>query len=249
MSAASAAWERDWVRLPLEGAHNVRELGGYPAADGRPLCFHRFLRADSLSYLTADDAAFLQGYGLRTIIDLRGIGEAERDPDVRIDGVSYHHIPLFDVNIADSAQNTELNALDAEGVYELVLTNLKAVGDCLRTIAAADEGCILFHCSAGKDRTGILAYILMALAGCDRWDCVAAYIPSRVNIMRTEWFPYMWETHKDADDWAHFDSHYSTIEHAIDWISANFGSVEDYVLACGVSKDEIAAIRARLLEP
>ena len=67
----SNVYSQCWARLPLEGACNVRELGGYPTASGAMTQYHRFLRSDSLGSLTPADERFLHDYGVRAVIDLR----------------------------------------------------------------------------------------------------------------------------------------------------------------------------------
>ena len=70
------SYEMMWQRLPLHTCANARELGGYPTADGSQTAWHRFVRSDRLSFLDDDEREFLYGYGVRTVIDLRGIDGA-----------------------------------------------------------------------------------------------------------------------------------------------------------------------------
>ncbi|MBQ9058819.1 MAG: tyrosine-protein phosphatase [Atopobiaceae bacterium] len=247
----SEAWEKNWVRLPLEGAYNVRELGGYPASMGRPTLFHRFLRSDSLFGLTQADEEFLYGYGVRTVVDLRGDNEAAAHPDPQIGpDVAHVHVPLFDVNIAaedDERDNPELAHLSAEQVYLMVLEKKEQIARCMRAFIDAPEGCVLFHCSAGKDRTGIVAYLLMSLAGCDRWDCLTSYIPSRINLMRAEWFIDQWHQEMTYEHRAQFDSRIETLSYAIEQVDS-WGQTVAYLHDCGLDYMELAKLRTRMLK-
>ena len=113
-------------------------------------------------------------------------------------------------------------------------------------IAAAPEGAVLFHCAVGKDRTGVLAMLLMLLAGCDRWDCAANYVQTRHNLMRYDWYEYVWNNGPDDPHYAFNDSPANAVEHALAFVEAR-GGVVPYLRECGVSYEEIEAVRARLL--
>lgn len=241
-----------WVRLPLEGAVNVRELGGYPVAGGGCTRFRRFLRGDSMSVLTPADERLLYDYGVRMVIDLRGEAEVAAMPDCAIGSDVVHAwVPLLEYNAADLS---ELRArfgtgdIGLDGIYWLILKNFDAVGRVFHLIAGAPEGCVLFHCSVGKDRTGILALLLLGLAGVDKWDVVANYVQSFPNLMRDDFYE---EDYRDSVRYGQEGSLVSdpeSIEFAWDTISRAFGDVRGYLEACGVTEAELDAIRARLTD-
>ncbi|MBR2683828.1 MAG: tyrosine-protein phosphatase [Atopobiaceae bacterium] len=239
--------ELNWVRLPLEGAHNVRELGGYPVAGGIQTQYHRFLRADGLSDLTEKDAKFLYDYGVRTVIDLRDQIEIELSPDISLgEDVTVASIPLLDFDMSSKEELRQRFAAKPptyEFFYDFMLDKREGIARCMHLIAEAPEGCVLFHCAVGKDRTGILALLLMALAGCDKWDCVANYVQTRANLMRHDWFAAGWG---EKGFTALNDSPAHAMEHAWDHLEA-LGGVAAYLVDCGLTYEEIAAIRARLL--
>ena len=250
-------YELDWTRLPLEGAHNVRELGGYPVSGGGQTRYHRFLRADGLNNLTEHDREFLYGYGVRTVIDLRDSFEVEQDPDQMIGGdVVWANYPLLGLNIADFESVQSFDDLERQWtqnppafteVYDMILSARENIRRCFELIAEAPEGCVLFHCMAGKDRTGILAMLLMSLAGCDKWDCVASYMQSRVNLMRNGWYAADWERQEEMEGRENFsDSPIYAIDHAWETVQAQ-GGVVPYLRACGVTHDQLAVVRSRLL--
>lgn len=244
-------YEKNWARLPLEGADNVRELGGYPVAGGGQTRYHRFLRADRMSGLTASDVDFLRNYGVRAVIDLRDPSEVEADPDVSLgDDVAYANFRLLELDLSNRAQLEEVflnNRPSIEGFYDLILQARENIAACFRFIAAAPEGCVLFHCMAGKDRTGTLALLLMALAGCDKWDCAASYVQSRVHLMRSPKFAKEWAINEQGEGDNYADSPARAIEHVWDEVEAA-GGVESFLSSCGVSAEELAAVRARLLD-
>lgn len=241
--------ERDWVRLPLRGAVNVRELGGYPTFGGGQTRYHRFLRSDALNRLTASDVRFLRGYGVSCVIDLRDEREARRAPDVSLgEGVLVENIPLLGVNLADEREvrrrfgDRDLTMLD---LYELTVDNLAGVRACMETIAVAPQGCVLFHCALGKDRTGVLAAILLGLAGVDRWDVVSNYMQSRAHMMRDEVYAADWLDPRKEYFRDSLDSAPETATFILDCIEGH-GGAEAYLRACGVSDTCAEAVRARL---
>ena len=245
----SYPYELDWVRLPLEGAHNVRELGGYPVAGGGQTHYHRFLRSDGLSALTPSDVEFLHAYGVRLVLDLRDPDEAAMNHDVFLgDDVTVANVPLLAFDISDKEALEKRFASEVptyEFFYDLMLSKKPQLAQCFRLIAQAPkDACVLFHCAVGKDRTGILAMLLMALAGCDKWDCVGNYIQTRVNLMRHDWYVAYWGRDDPRDPLN--DSPASAMEFTWDQVE-RAGGVKAFLRDCGVTDAELAAVRERLL--
>lgn len=157
--------------IPLEGAHNVRDLGGYPTSTGATTRWRSFLRADALYGLSRADVDTLLETGLRTVIDLRSDMEIAYQPSVFAShaAVDYHQIPLFDRLAPADVMFREKNISDLSARY------IEAV-DCCRpaflkvvdTITGGKDGAVLFNCTAGKDRTGIIAAMLLSLANVDK---------------------------------------------------------------------------------
>jgi protein-tyrosine phosphatase len=159
--------------VPLEGTLNFRDLGGYRTGDGRRVRWGRVFRSDGLGSLTAADHAVLERLGVRTVCDLRADTEHEAHPS---------HLPGTAERVscavapARPGQRTlderiiagELASLSVDDVVDLYLLMLDeyapSFGRTLELIARADEP-IVFHCAAGKDRTGIVAALLLALLG------------------------------------------------------------------------------------
>jgi len=235
----------------LEGAHNVRELGGFPVKGGGMTQYHRFLRSDWLWQLSEADRAFLYDYGVRAVIDLRDPSEVAREPDVAIGpGVVTANYPLLALDISNERLVKEAFEERRPGFcdfYDLILAARENIARCMRFIIDAPEGCVLFHCMAGKDRTGVLALLLMSLAGCDKWDCVASYMQSRVNMMRDPWYAGDWARQEEMDRENFSDSPTYAIEHVWDVIEAAGGTLA-FLRSCGLTNEELAAVRARLLD-
>lgn len=165
----SLAPERRLLALP--GAVNLRDIGGYPAADGRRVRWGRVYRSGSLAHLDEPALAHLAGLGLRTVYDLRTPQEAARNPDRLPAGAAYLNLPTYpDGNTGAWLQTLlfrrhELDTVFEEGYLRMADSSAAAFGEVLRRLAEpADQPCLV-HCTAGKDRTGILIALLLLLLG------------------------------------------------------------------------------------
>jgi protein-tyrosine phosphatase len=165
--------------IRLQGAHNIRDLGGYAIPGGGETKWRAVLRGDGLHRLSAGDRALLLGEGLRTVIDLRSRHELELEPNPfqGHPNVWFHNTPLF-----GALSPVEAVRGGSSGLFDMAARYREAIDRCrdhiaevIGTIARAEEGMILFHCSAGKDRTGIIAALLLSLAGVDEETIVADY--------------------------------------------------------------------------
>jgi protein-tyrosine phosphatase len=165
--------------IALEGAHNVRDLGGYMAASGATTCWRSLLRADGLHMLSGADVDNLLAEGVATVIDLRGSLEIDREINpFGVDRrVQYHNIPLFSALAPIAGMTgTDGEAFDMAERYRNAIDRCQpAIAAVMSAIADAPEGAVLFHCSAGKDRTGIISAILLAIAGVEDEAIVEDY--------------------------------------------------------------------------
>ena len=235
-----------YVRLPLENAGNVRDLGGYPGIGGRPVRFKRFLRAGTLAYLADWEIDFLMDYGVRTVIDLRTPVEAaiEPNPLVKRNGVTCINVPLLTGDLSKYPYQHENPDALSDMYIHIFSTNSDMIATAVRQIANAKEGAILYNCSAGKDRTGVLSYILLALAGVSKEDIIANY-----QITETYYLPLF---KKYAPDFDQIPVHYLTsqarnMELTIEFIANKYGNIKEYLLAHNVSPEDISKINKRLL--
>lgn len=242
-------YEKNWVRLPLQNAHNVRELGGYPVKGGGQTVYHRFLRADDISTLTEEDIAFLKGYGVRMVIDLRSDAEAEIAEDrlKGVAGVEYVRIPFLGRDVTDA---TQVSAEDLEmglgTLYAGMLENKEITREVFEAVEKAPEGCVLFHCTAGKDRTGVIAMLLMSLAGADRQDCMTNYAQSYTNLCRN--LEFVKNNLEEYEKYANMMySEPETIGKCYDLLVERYGSTENYLKECGMENEQIEKIKKRLL--
>jgi protein-tyrosine phosphatase len=154
--------------LQLEGAVNFRDLGGYPTADGRRVAWRRLFRADGLGSLSESDRETLTGLGLTTVIDLRTAEEATHRGRFPIDEVPvrYHEFPLFDVlPTPEDLPSWNETAYIAERYGDMVAEGRPALAGAIDVLAEPGALPAVFHCSAGKDRTGVLSALLLGFLG------------------------------------------------------------------------------------
>lgn len=166
--------------IAISGSFNVRDLGGYCAEDGQPIVWRKLFRAGSLSRVDAAGQDCLKNLGIKKIIDLRSQAErlAEPEPFAANEHIELLSMPLFD----------KLAPVDNPASDELVKRYLEAFEvqgptfvQVIREIAKSTEP-VLFHCTAGKDRTGLIAAMLLALVGVDEDTIIADYALSAGRI-------------------------------------------------------------------
>lgn len=177
------------LALVLEGASNVRDLGGWPTADGRRVAFGRVFRSAALARLTDADCVALAGIGLRTVCDFRGNRERERAPS-RLRGLDWLQVHALPIEPTVGGSLSDILAT-REATGEDVLSLLRRaylayVFDCGHRYAAmfslileGDRLPLLFHCSAGKDRTGFAAALLLTALGVPWESVVEDYLATR----------------------------------------------------------------------
>jgi protein-tyrosine phosphatase len=176
----------------LLGPSNFRDLGGYGSTDGRRVRWRRVFRSDALR-LTEDDVLLLRDeVRLRTIVDLRapfeyGHQEGGGKPAyvVRLSAVGARRVslPMVDETRV-RRQATDRRPIAARRYLKMFEQGAEAFGAALRLIADAEQHPLVFHCAAGKDRTGILAAVLLGLLGVDDHTIVADYALSQANMAR-----------------------------------------------------------------
>jgi protein-tyrosine phosphatase len=233
--------------LPIKGTYNIRDLGGYdtPAGGTR---WRRILRADGLHRLDADGVEALVAEGVTTVVDLRHPGELAQQPNpfAQAENVAYHNVSLFeDLSPTPKPGEDVLLALYIQALD----TRQAAIADILGIIADAPTGTVLFHCTAGKDRTGIISALLLGLAGVGSDTIVADYALTAEMIA-----PIIEEivtnaAARGADVEAFrplLAAAPATMVATIDYIELGHGSVGAYIERIGVPSTTVERLRTRL---
>lgn len=237
--------------LQLDGASNVRDLGGYPTGNGNErTCFRRLLRGDHLSALTIKDKERIYDYGVRYVVDLRSRMECESRPDALIGwrDVQYCSIPMLDqINSSDFRGQIP----DSMGeLYISLLEDSRAqLSEVMRRILEAGDKGLLFHCTAGKDRTGVVAMLMLKLAGVSDDDVIRDYhaterymagqVGEQVERLRAAGVKV-----PDHVFGANPADMLMTLEH----LRQTYGSAEQYLKTLGLSGEEIAELKQKLHE-
>jgi protein-tyrosine phosphatase len=226
--------------LDWDGCVNLRDLGGLRTVDGHETRWGRVVRGDSPDRLTPAGWSALQAYGIRTVVDLRNDDERDLELDARPAGVTTVHLAL------DGTEDTEFWAEWAGGpqfgtplYYRAHLERFpQRNAAVLKAVARAAEGGVLIHCVGGRDRTGQIAMLLLALAGVAPDEIAADYCLSTERLAA------------DHGERAHlgdqFLAHRGTSATEVILSLLAELDVRAYLLAGGVTDDELTRIRARL---
>jgi protein-tyrosine phosphatase len=237
----------------LEGCLNFRDLGGYPTADGRRLRWRQLFRSDALHGLTPADVAHLRDeLGVTTVVDLRSTAELRGDGEapLRREAIVHHHVPLFDGEMIHPEERPASISL-SERYWLLAEYAKPKIAQVVTTIAAA-TGPAVYHCAAGKDRTGVISAVLLGVLGVPEEVIVADYAATKENLdaiierlMATKSYERVLTNlppdtlHAEADTMTTF----------LERIRANYGDMRAYARAAGVPADALEALAERLVEP
>lgn len=242
--------------LRFDALHNFRDLGGYPTRDGLRVRPGLLYRADSLGKLTpgTTDWDRFRALGIRTVIDLRHPWEAERRGRIPHDAsFTYHNLSIEHRPYDQAAQTADVEPGPylSERFMEVAQDGTKEIAAALTLIAEEHDGGLVFHCASGKDRTGQLAALVLALLG----------VPDEVIIedfslteLATGALVADWRARNGgrSPGWPSFArAPESVMRLFLAAMRARYGSIESYVThTLGLDAAALAtSLRARLLEP
>jgi protein-tyrosine phosphatase len=238
--------------IALEGAVNFRDLGGYATEDGQRTRWRVLFRADGLSELTETDLEVMRELGIRTVVDLRSGQEVEESRfNVEAHPVTFHHYPFIKAlpNAEDFARapgflGTQYTAMLDEATPQII--------GALSALAAPDARPAVFHCTAGKDRTGLLSALVLSLLGVPEETVIADYALSGAAMARLQ--AKLIEKYPDgksliADSDVLFSADPSNMVALFAHLRARYGTVAGYAAEVGVPGDVVDRLRQSLLEP
>ncbi len=239
--------------IAFSNVFNVRDLGGLPTADGRSVRRGRVFRADGVNRLGGDDLEVARALGLRTVIDLRTVVELERGRfPVEHLPVSWHHLPVL-----EGMWSEQELAPTAGAVAFLRDRYLDMLGEGGASIAravelVADEGPVLFHCAAGKDRTGVVAAVLLGLVGVAPEVIAEDYHLSAAAMTAfTDWILLEYPEAVDAmsrQPPEYLEAPAEAMLGFLTEVEARYGSMEGVAHHLGVTDAVIARLRATLVD-
>jgi hypothetical protein len=242
--------------LEWDGCLNVRDLGGVPLPNGHTQ-FGVLVRADNIRKLSDVGWRSLADHGVVRVVDLRWPEELDEDPpsDVHVDVVHVSLLGEFDVDYTDDIEDY-MAAGDPIGYwassYVSILDEFRAnFGRAVAAVADAPEGAVVFHCAGGKDRTGLIAALLLRLAGAAIVDIAADYALSEANLNAG---PRTWI--KSAPDEAvrrrrEFmqQTPAEAMARTLNELEARWGGVRPYLRGAGVTDAQLDRLEARLATP
>ncbi|MDX6197641.1 MAG: protein-tyrosine phosphatase [Actinomycetota bacterium] len=244
-----------WIEL--EGAVNVRDLGGLPTTDGSTTTPGVLVRSDNLQGLSDKDVRRLvDDHGIRTVLDLRTPTEVRSEGPGPLVAEGVRHINLDLIPTWDEEEGTDRivpheqrEEGDLSHFYLTYLDQMpQSVVDALHVIAGADSGPVLVHCAAGKDRTGVIVALALHVAGVQRDEIVADYALTgeRIEAIRDRLVasPTYAEDMKSRplDD---MRPHALSMRHFFDRLD-ELGGAEAWLTAHGFGPEEQAALREKL---
>ena len=248
--------------LPMDGAFNTRELGGYKTTDGRSVKWGVLFRSDKLSDISDNDQKYLQSLGIKRIVDFRSTGEKTEDPNIIPEGINYIESPI-NVDgamrskieaVLKGETNKEVKSFLVDANKEFINNYTHVYEDFLRGLIDED-GPTLFHCTAGKDRAGFAAAITLIALGVSKEDVIEDYM--KTNIFTKDKIDEMIDKIKlmslyqaDAEilrpligvERIYIETAFKTAEE-------KYGSLENFIReGLNISDDEIQILRNKFVE-
>ena len=252
--------------IKLKHVKNYRDLGGITTSDGRVLKPHMLIRGTTLFDPTLLGIKILkENYNLQTIIDLRTQKEILEKPDVKIDGVEILHMPVFDESVAGISHEKKVHSFKTlmmmpkmEDLYVQMVTgaSLDNVIKVLKFILTlpVQKFSVVFHCTAGKDRTGVVAALLLSFLGVDRVTVMNDYLLTNKRVLFKANMAYVGLLiTKGNPKLAHKIKHYflaepNFIKAALNQLEKDFGSLEEFFKQkLGFTEDETKKIKDKFL--
>lgn len=223
-------------RYSWKNTFNARDLGYTPTVNGEYIKPYRFIRSDAPHTIDDDVKCFLVEYKITTIIDLRNTKIANMNPNAFVTDNRFrcYNFPLvIDAKTINSEDDIVRN-------YCQMLENDSAITKIFATMANSVGG-ILFHCQEGKDRTGVIAGILLLLAEvsdidiCADYEISNVYLHEMINKAKTILPDYLLYVK------------FEYMENTLRYLRKKYETVENYLLSKGISKTEIYKLKSKLL--
>lgn len=225
-------------RFLLSNTLNTRDLGGYPTKCGGATSYKVFLRSDLPYDVSAEDVDLLLTNKITTIVDLRSDDEVQRKPCALKDNkdFKYYHSKLFgDGYLPKSTEEVPIS-------YFKIVEEQNTILNTMKVLAKSNDG-VLYHCTAGKDRTGVITALLLLLAGVSKADILYDYETSKLYL-----YSMLQEFCKgNSVDINIITPKREYMERFLELFHEKYNSVEEYFHLIGLSSDEIIELKGKLI--
>jgi protein-tyrosine phosphatase len=242
--------------IALENVHNFRDLGGYETADGRRTRWRQVFRADALHRLSPNDLDEIRPFGLRTVIDLRTPEELDEHGRFPYEKhpLEFHHLPVIDRTWNDDPRPLDESAINflVWAYTEMVEMGAPRFGTALQIMARPGAMPAVFHCAAGKDRTGLLAAFLLAGVGVGDDVIAEDYAltaPAMVRMMawaqrsKPELAARMAETPS-----VYLAALPEAMRHILNRLRSEYGTIDGFLASIGAGRATMGAIAEQFVE-
>jgi protein-tyrosine phosphatase len=229
---------------------NLRDLGGYLGDGGRAIRWRTVLRGDGIHRLPASD---LTAMGVRTVLDLRTAAEISERGRAEAPALHWYHLPMLRTiwEPAWFIDGMSPGRFLADRYLVMLDEGADSLATALRVLGNPKATPAVFHCAAGKDRTGVVASILLSLLGVDDDTIAGDYHLSSAGMDRMVEFirrtyPERYEVMADQPP-AFLDAPVEAMALFLSGVRERWGSVDEYAATIGVGPDAVAGLRANLL--
>ena len=257
------------MKIELFGADNARDFTGIKNSKGKTIVSKSFIRSNLLNSINEQDVKILKDeYQLKKVIDLRtGVEIAER-PNVIIEGVKYFHIPLINESAIGLTheESTDKSILEGKDLLDLNKLYVRLVSDeySIQQLAKVmrilvdtiliDEGAVLWHCTEGKDRCGIVSVMFLSMLDVDKESIIKDYLETnKVAVKRADAF-YETVLEKSKNIFLAnkakkaFLANEDYLNAALFCISESYSSIQEYISnALKISMEEMQQVRDKCL--
>ncbi|MBM7690559.1 hypothetical protein BCR24_15125 [Enterococcus ureilyticus] len=211
------SYERDqnYLSKDIKKTWNTRDIGAYVTQDGYSIASRKVFRSDNLSKLSEEDILYLENFNVRTVIDFRTPGQVKKAPDVQLNNATIHHYSVLGKKALAYGQGDSYFYTSGQLQFgEAAIESYKRFFSDLLSLKTNES--LLYHCTAGKDRTGIATVLLLTALGVDKQTIYSDYLLTNFYYQNT------YRSNKELVKKAWLDKYYDDIENA-------YGSLENYI--------------------
>lgn len=241
--------------ISLEAVHNFRDLGGYPTISGRVTKWRKLFRADGLYRLTPQDAQTVIDLGVKTVVDLRSEKEVETRGTFPVNEfrINFHHLPIIDAtwNDGDSPEIDDIVEFLVWAYSKMLENASQKFAIAINLLGSKDVLPAVFHCAAGKDRTGVLAAFVLSILDVPNEIICADYGITELGMKRLiEWAKI--KQPELAESYANIHPRFAASDpramaEILKGLEKKYGSTQNYLREIGVTEETFSSLRNSLL--